>query len=496
MRLAKYLLALALTLAPMSALANTVTIPNTFQNGQFIDANLFNQNFQSIATFANGNIDNTNIGVAGFYASQIKPTISAQAIFGGTVVYSFPAGLNINGAVLQANSGLTVVGTTNLAATVFSVPPTMSGANINANTIPNGALVTTPITTLTAGSNITLTGSAPNITISAASGAAGVTSVTASGNLASSGGVTPNITISGSPAFSGVVTAAGYGIVYPGFGNATIGSDLSGGVNFQIAPVSPANGFRFFSNGAGTLNNLFQINTTGITASVPISTTGNISSTSGNISASGTVSGATVSSNAYFLGGQANQTLNTDGTTVYFHSVGNGISFVNAANSAFAPVSALKVTSDSFWFGGQANAVLESSGNPIGTNLHSTGSVILLLNGPGSGYSPVSGGVYTNASDRRLKRDITPYTRGLDTIMALRPVHFVWRADSKKSMGFIAQDVQKVLPELVTSTKLKGKATLGVNYSGIIAPLVAAVQEQQREIVELRAEAKALRQAK
>ena len=124
------------------------------------------------------------------------------------------------------------------------------------------------------------------------------------------------------------------------------------------------------------------------------------------------------------------------------------------------------------------------------------GNVINFVNSPNSGYANLNGGSYTNLSDRRFKRDITPYTHGLDTIMALRPVHFVWRADSKKSMGFIAQDVQKVLPEIVTSTKLKGKATLGVNYSAIIAPLVAAVQEQQREIVELRAEVKALRQAK
>ena len=47
MKLAKYLLALSLAFAPMSAFANTFTIPNTFVNGQFIDANLFNQNFQS-----------------------------------------------------------------------------------------------------------------------------------------------------------------------------------------------------------------------------------------------------------------------------------------------------------------------------------------------------------------------------------------------------------------------------------------------------------------
>ena len=203
MKLAKYLLALSLAFAPMSVFANTVTIPNTFVNGQFIDANLFNQNFQSIVTFANGNIDATNIGALGLYGSQIKPTSVAEATLGGTVVYTFPAGINVNGAVLRANSGLTVVGTTNLAATTFSVPPTMSGAGIAAATIPNAALVTTPLTALTAGANISITGSAPNLTIAATIPATGVSSVTGSGNIVSSGGGAPNITLVAAPSISG-----------------------------------------------------------------------------------------------------------------------------------------------------------------------------------------------------------------------------------------------------------------------------------------------------
>ena len=101
------------------------------------------------------------------------------------------------------------------------------------------------------------------------------------------------------------------------------------------------------------------------------------------------------------------------------------------------------------------------------------------------------------SSDKRLKRDIRPYARGLDTIMALRPVRFVWRHDGSKSMGFIAQDVQKVLPDLVARTNpKKSDSYLSVNYAAIVAPLTAAVQEQQREIVELRAEIKALKQSR
>ena len=208
MKIAKYLLALTLAFTPLPVLANTVAIPNTFVNGQFIDANLFNQNFQAIATFANGNIDATNIGAAGIYGSQIIPTNALQAIFGGTIKYKFnngltvasgltvtggstvAGGLTVTGGITADNltvsgtlspGALTVAGATNLAATTFSAAPTMSGANITARTIPNAAIVTTPLTALTAGANITLTGSAPNITITGTSNPSGIVSYTISG---------------------------------------------------------------------------------------------------------------------------------------------------------------------------------------------------------------------------------------------------------------------------------------------------------------------------
>ena len=149
-----------------AANATICTIPTTLVNGNIVDAAQLNGNFTALQSCGNA-VDNTNIGGNGIYGSQIKPTSAAQASFGGTFVYAFPAGLNVNGALLKANAGLTVVGTTNLAATTFSVAPTMSGAGITAATIPNAALVTTPVTTITAGTNVTTSGAAPNVTINA-----------------------------------------------------------------------------------------------------------------------------------------------------------------------------------------------------------------------------------------------------------------------------------------------------------------------------------------
>ena len=107
-------------------------------------------------------------------------------------------------------------------------------------------------------------------------------------------------------------------------------------------------------------------------------------------------------------------------------------------------------------------------------------------------------------SDMRLKEDIVPLniSEGLEAILKLRPVNYKWRdrrASSQTQIGFIAQEVQNVLPNLVTVGKdndvvLKDgsvetvKATLGVNYTGFIVPLVSAVQEQQQLIQGLKDE--------
>ncbi|HEY5411214.1 MAG TPA: hypothetical protein VIJ94_10865 [Caulobacteraceae bacterium] len=62
-----------------------------------------------------------------------------------------------------------------------------------------------------------------------------------------------------------------------------------------------------------------------------------------------------------------------------------------------------------------------------------------------------------------------------------------------EQIGFIAQEMQKTLPSVVLTEK-NAEKTLGIKYTQIIPVLAAAVQEQQAEIVELKAEAAALKQ--
>jgi hypothetical protein len=90
-------------------------------------------------------------------------------------------------------------------------------------------------------------------------------------------------------------------------------------------------------------------------------------------------------------------------------------------------------------------------------------------------------------SDISLKKDIQPLNYGiLDKVLKLNPVSFYWKdenMDKDKHFGFVAQEVEKILPELVRQDS-KGKKML--NYDELIPYLVRAIQEQQKEIEELK----------
>jgi len=82
-----------------------------------------------------------------------------------------------------------------------------------------------------------------------------------------------------------------------------------------------------------------------------------------------------------------------------------------------------------------------------------------------------------------LKTNIQPLSSQMDNIMKLNPVSFDWKEDNKHSVGFIAEEVQKVYPEFVS--KQNGQVT-GINYSKLTSVLTQALQEQQKQIDELK----------
>jgi len=101
-------------------------------------------------------------------------------------------------------------------------------------------------------------------------------------------------------------------------------------------------------------------------------------------------------------------------------------------------------------------------------------------------------------SDRRLKHDINPIAQGLDFVLKLKPVEFVYnnRSDNTKSLGFIAQDVQKVMNAANMSgydmVSNMDENTLGLSTGELIPVLTKAIQEQQKLIEQLEARIAAL----
>lgn len=84
---------------------------------------------------------------------------------------------------------------------------------------------------------------------------------------------------------------------------------------------------------------------------------------------------------------------------------------------------------------------------------------------------------WVGGSDRELKKDID-YNIDGDLIDKLKPVSFKYKSGNKTKYGFIAQDVQKVIPEIVE--KMPNSEYLGLDYNDFSALLVAKVQKQQR----------------
>ena len=103
----------------------------------------------------------------------------------------------------------------------------------------------------------------------------------------------------------------------------------------------------------------------------------------------------------------------------------------------------------------------------------------------------------TTSSDIRLKKNINDIPYGLGEVLQLRGVEFDWKEkrDGKHDIGVIAQEIEKIIPEVVQESKDLNSDTMykSVDYGKLTAVLVEAVKEQQVQIEELKEDIKKLR---
>jgi threonine dehydrogenase-like Zn-dependent dehydrogenase len=95
------------------------------------------------------------------------------------------------------------------------------------------------------------------------------------------------------------------------------------------------------------------------------------------------------------------------------------------------------------------------------------------------------GGSITETSAKRFKENIKTLDSQVGNIGKLNPVSFDWKDGGKSDIGFIAEEVKEVYPDLVSEKE--GKIQ-GVQYTKLTAVLVKAIQDQQKQIDELKKE--------
>ena len=124
----------------------------------------------------------------------------------------------------------------------------------------------------------------------------------------------------------------------------------------------------------------------------------------------------------------------------------------------------------------------------------------------GSISNTLSATAYNTSSDYRLKENIAPMTGALAKVSQLKPCTYTWKATGETSQGFIAHELQEIVPDCVSGakdavetytdedgneqTRIKPQ---GVDTSFLVATLTAAIQELKAELDATKAEVQALK---
>jgi len=160
-----------------------------------------------------------------------------------------------------------------------------------------------------------------------------------------------------------------------------------------------------------------------------------------------------------------------------------------SAKSAFTNNSGTSWALEAYSSTGPAMAVrVDSNGSPL-IRFFSSGASIageIINNGTSVAYN--------TTSDYRLKENVSDYKTGLSAIKSLRPVSYSWKAapSAPRVNGFIAHEVQAVIPQAVSGAKdqVDNEGNIipqGIDHSLIVPALVSAIKELAAEVESLKA---------
>ena len=128
--------------------------------------------------------------------------------------------------------------------------------------------------------------------------------------------------------------------------------------------------------------------------------------------------------------------------------------------------------------GGAANGkvVINGATATYGLNLPNTGT-----------HGDAIANSWSSYSDATLKKDIVPIENALEKVMSMKGVSYEYKSGGGRKVGFLAQDMKNVVPEVVKSmTQADDKELLCISYDQLTSVLVEAVKAQQAQIEDLK----------
>ena len=235
-------------------------------------------------------------------------------------------------------------------------------------------------------------------------------------------------------------------------------------------------------NAVGSINDFLQLNVqnnnNGTSASTDIVATANNGTDTKSYIDMG------INSQGYNTGTSA---LLNGSNTAYLYATGRDFYIGNGATGR----NLIFFTNNTGTTAGDGDEAMRIAANGnIGINTTSTSTYRLNV----SGSIGASG--YYISSDRRLKTNIKNLGYGLKDVLSLQPVSYNWKDTSQKGtqLGLIAQDVKKVIPEIVAGDE--NTETLKMNYTSLVPVLINAIKEQQKQIDDLKKDIEVLKSKK
>ena len=408
--------------------------------------------------------------------TQYRPlSIIVSGSMSADVFYTIPAGVGGQWTVTNGTTGAYSVYMVSAAggasvripqgySTVVSCDGGATGMRLSINTPVTAAGSSGQVQYNLSGSfagsnNLTFNGTTLTAAALTVSGAFSVGAITGSSLNVGSGSIT-----GGSLSVSGSISGGSVS------GGSVSGSSISGGsISGSSLSVSGSISGSSLSVGSGAI-------------------------TTGSINASNEIRGASLvtTSGAVYLSSSFAAFMSWDGTNILFNT------------STYTPANI--VSGSGFLSAGTINYNYSYTGNSVQLAPNQTSSVfskadtgavnqIVFNNGNGQvGFINTTGSStsYGTASDYRLKTNVNPMVDALKTISALKPCTYEWKVSGLGGEGFIAHELQEVIPHAIMGEKdaVNEDGSIkpqGIDYGKIVVHLVAAIQELTAKIEALEA---------